>query len=263
MRLFLELTKLAFQRQLTYRAATLAGLATNIFFGILRAAVLVALYGVQTQVAGMTITDAITYTGISQAAIAFLSLFGWYDVMNSVYTGEIATDLLKPMYYFTFWLGQDLGRAMANFLLRGVTVMAFYTIVFKISVPHGWQQWIALALALGLSWMVSFSWRFLVNLASFWTPNAMGIGRFAFILSWFLSGFMMPLRFFPDWFVRLCYLTPFPYTVNAIVEIYLDLLTGKTLVLILLGQILWIIVLIGIIQVVLRAGVRRLEILGG
>ena len=36
----------AIQRQLTYRAATLAGLATNFFFGLLRAAVLVALYRV-------------------------------------------------------------------------------------------------------------------------------------------------------------------------------------------------------------------------
>ncbi len=32
MRLFWELSKLTFQRQLTYRAATLAGLATNFFF---------------------------------------------------------------------------------------------------------------------------------------------------------------------------------------------------------------------------------------
>jgi len=263
MRLFWELTKLAFQRQLTYRAATLAGLATNFFFGLLRAAVLVALYGVQTQVAGMTKTDAIAYTGISQAAIAYLSLFGWYDVMNSVYTGEVATDLLKPMHYFTFWLGQDLGRAAANLLLRGVTIMAFYAIVFRISIPHEWQQWLALILALGLSWLISFSWRFLINLASFWTPNALGIGRFAFILSWFLSGFMMPLRFFPDWFVRLCFLTPFPYTINAIVEIYLGLLTGTDLVYILLGQVIWILALIGIIQVILRAGVRRLVILGG
>jgi hypothetical protein len=37
MRLFWEISKLAFQRQLTYRAATLAGLATNFFFGMLRA----------------------------------------------------------------------------------------------------------------------------------------------------------------------------------------------------------------------------------
>ena len=42
---YLALTRLAIQRQIIYRAATLAGLATNLFFGLLRAAVMVALFG--------------------------------------------------------------------------------------------------------------------------------------------------------------------------------------------------------------------------
>ena len=56
MRLFWELSKLAFQRQLTYRAATLAGLATNFFFGMLRASVIIALFHGNSEIAGMTIT---------------------------------------------------------------------------------------------------------------------------------------------------------------------------------------------------------------
>ena len=44
-----------------------------------------------------------------------------------------------------------------------------------------------------------------------------------------MSGFFMPLRFMPDWFVRLCDLTPFPSMVNTIVEMYLGLLKGPAL----------------------------------
>ena len=260
MRLFWELSKLSFQRQLTYRAAALAGLLTNLFFGLLRAAVLVALYGARSEVAGISVPAAITYTGLSQAVIGFLSMFSWYEVMNSVYSGYVASDLLKPLYYFTFWLAQDLGRAAAALLMRGVTIMAAYALIFGITLPHGIGQWLALGVALTLSWLVSFAWRFLVNLAAFWTPNALGVGRFFFILSWFLSGFLMPLRFFPDWFVKLCYLTPFPHTVNTIVEVYLGVLTSSELVQALLGQLLWVAVLVGAGQRVLRAGVRRLVI---
>lgn len=119
MRLFWELSKLAFQRQLTYRAATLAGLTTNFLFGMLRASVLIALFHGSSEIAGMTISDAVTFTGLTQAAIAFLSLFSWYEVMDSVYTGAVSSDLLKPMNYFSFWLAQDTGRAFASFLLRG------------------------------------------------------------------------------------------------------------------------------------------------
>jgi ABC-2 type transport system permease protein len=263
MRLFWEISKLAFQRQLTYRAATLAGLATNFFFGMLRASVLIALFHGQPEIAGMTMNDAITFTALTQAAIAFLSLFSWYEVMESVYSGAISTDMLKPLSYFNFWLAQDTGRATASFILRGLTIILAYALFFELSYPQSLSQWTAFLLVLLLSWLISFSWRFLVNLAAFWTPNALGIGRLAFILSWFLSGFFLPLRFFPDWFVKLCYLTPFPYTINVVVEVYLGLVEGTALVGVFLAQVAWILILVLCGMVTLRAGVRRLEILGG
>jgi ABC-2 type transport system permease protein len=263
MRLFWELIKVAFQQQLTYRAATLAGLATNIFFGLLRVAVLVALYGARQEVGGLSVRDAITFTGLSQAIIAYLSIFGWYEVTRSVSSGDVSADLLKPMDYFTFWLARDIGRAGAAFLLRGLTIMAFYALVFDLTVPQRPEQWLALTGALLLGLLVSFSYRFLVNLAAFWSPDAVGIGRFAFGLAWTMSGFFMPLRFFPEWFVMLCNLTPFPSMVNTIVEIYLGKLAGAALFEALLVQLFWFVLLAAVSQAALRAGVRRLVIQGG
>lgn len=263
MRLFLELCQRSFQRQLTYRTATLAGLATNVFFGLLRAAVIIALYGEREEVAGMSLQGAITYTGLAQAMIAYLAIFGWYDLMESVNTGEVGSDLLKPMDYFTFWLARDAGRAAVNFWLRGVTVMLIYAFIFDLARPTSLGQWTVLGAALVLSWLVSFAWRFLVNLAAFWTPNAVGVGRFAFGLSWILSGFIMPLRFYPDWFVTITKLTPFPAMLNTVVEVYLGLLWGPALWQALGGQILWVVILVGLGQWLLRAGLRRLVIQGG
>jgi len=183
--------------------------------------------------------------------------------MDSVYSGDIGSDLLRPMPYFTFWLARDLGRAIASLLVRGLTIMLAYALVFDITLPRSPGQWLALAAALTLSTLISFSWRFLVNLAAFWTPDAQGVARFAFTLSWFLSGFLMPLRFLPDWFVRLCHLTPFPHTVNTVVEVYLGVLTGPGLLRALGGQLLWLAILVAACQLALRAGVRKLVIQGG
>jgi len=263
MRWFWELVKLSFRLQLTYRTANLAGLATNFFFGLLRAAVLIALYGERQQVSGISLQAVITYTGLSQATIACLSFFGWWDVMQSVYSGDIAADLLKPMGYFTYWLARDLGRAWASFLVRGVTIMLAYALFFDITLPQSVGHWLLTGLALLLSILVSFGWHFFVNLAAFWTPEARGIGRLGFTLSWFLSGFVMPLRMFPPWFERLARWTPFPSMVNATVEVYLGVLTGPEIARTLLVQALWAGLLFAISQVVLRSGVRRLVIQGG
>jgi ABC-2 type transport system permease protein len=263
MRLFIELTKRSFQRQLTYRAAIFAGLATNFFFGMLRVAVMVALYGTSGEVNGLSLRGAITFTGLTQSLIGFLSLFGWYDMMNSIYTGAVASDLLKPMGYFNFWLAQDLGRAVAQLVLRGFTMMAAYAVLIGISYPYGIVQWTGLIASLILAWLISFSWRFLVNLSGFWTPDARAIGRFGFVLLYFVTGFLMPLRFFPDWFVRICDYTPFPSMVNTVVEIYLGVLRGPQLAIGLAKQAIWAIILVCICQLTLRSGVRRLVIQGG
>jgi ABC-2 type transport system permease protein len=263
MRLFLEVTKRSFQRHLTYRAATLAGLLTNFFFGILRAAVFIALYGSRDQVAGISLEGVVTYAALTQAVIAYLSIFHWSDLANSVYTGDIATDLLKPMGYFRFWMARDLGRALVSFLLRGVVIMAAYALVFDLVWPQSWLQWSTVALSMILSWWLSFAWRFLINLTAFWTPNAEGILRFFFVSAWFLSGFLMPLRYFPEWVQRISAWTPFPAMINTVIEVYLGILQGGELAAALLAQAAWIIVITLAGQIVLRAGVRRLVILGG
>jgi len=263
MRLYWELTKLSSQRHLSYRAATLAGLVTNFFFGLLRVAIFIALYGEQQVVSGITLQGAITYTALSQAVIGYLSMFSWFDLMRSVYSGEVATDLLKPMNYFTFWMAKDLGRAFVNLALRGLLFMLMFELVFDLTHPEGLNQWIGLALVILLSWVISFAWRFLVNLSAFWTPNAVGILRFFFVTSWFFSGFLMPLRYFPEWVIRIAKLTPFPYTVNTVVEVYIGILQGPDLFNAVLTQLLWAFALILISQLVLRAAVRRLVILGG
>ena len=248
---------------MTYRTATLAGLVTNFFFGILRASILVALYGTSTEVDGIGINAAITYAAMTQAVIGYLSLFSWFDLMVTVYTGEIASDLLKPINYIGFWMAKDLGRAVVHLVFRGFTVMAGYSIIFDLVWPKGIKHWVATGAVMFFSWLISFLWRFLINLSSFWSPDTRGILRLLYALSWFFSGFLMPLRFFPDWVVRLSYLTPFPHMLNTVVEIYLGILQGPQILQALAFQLLWVFILFLIVQIVLRAGIRRLVILGG
>jgi ABC-2 type transport system permease protein len=73
----------------------------------------------------------------------------------------------------------------------------------------------------------------------------------------------MPLRFFPDWAVRLCNLTPFPSMINTVIEVYLGVLTGPALLQALLRQLLWVAILMGAARLTLRAGMRQLVIQGG
>jgi ABC-2 type transport system permease protein len=263
MNAFYATIRTSFRRQLTYRAANLAGLATNLMFGFFRAAVLIALYGTQTSVNGLTLQGAITFAGLSQALIGFLSFFHWYDLMHTVYDGQVGADLLKPQNYFLYWFGIDSGRALGALLIRSVPLFAVFAFFYDIVLPGSLLQWGTFFLSLLFAHLISFGWRFLVNLASFWTPNALGVGRFAFGLSWTFSGFFMPLTLFPDWLAQFSRLTPFGAGVYIPFEIYLGLRQGKALLWALGIQAFWVITLILLDHIILRCGVRKLVIQGG
>ena len=263
MKAFLATIRTSFRRQLTYRAANLSGMATNLMFGFFRAAVLIALFGEQTSVNGLTLQGAITFSGLSQALIGFLSFFHWYELMHTVYEGQVGTDLLKPQNYFLYWLGIDTGRALGSLLIRSMPLFLVFALFYNVSLPKSALQWAAFLLSILFAHLISFGWRFLVNLAAFWTPNALGIGRFAFGLSWTFSGFFMPLTLFPDWLAQFSRLTPFGAGVYIPFEIFLGLRQGNTLLWGLGIQVFWIVALIFLDHLVLRLGVRKLVIQGG
>jgi len=263
MKAFLATIRISFRRQLTYRAANLSGLATNLMFGFFRASVLIALYDQQTSINGLSIQGAVTYAGMTQALIGFLSFFHWYDMMHTVYDGQVGSDLLKPFNFFGYWLGVDTGRALGTFLTRSLPIFVLFALFYDIVLPHSILQWGAFILSMTLAHLISFAWRFLVNLASFWTPNALGIGRFAFGLSWIFSGFFMPLALFPDWLAEICRLTPFGATVYLPIQIFLGSSSEGTTLNSLLLQVFWVIALVLVDQLILALGVRKLVIQGG
>ena len=253
----------SFRRQLTYRAANLSGLVTNLVFGFFRAAVFIALYQDQTSVNGFSVQDAITYAGLTQAIIGFLSFFRWFDLMDTINDGSVGSDLLKPMNYFLYWLGIDIGRAMGTFLIRSLPLFLVFALFYDIVLPTTLLHWGTFLISLILSLLVSFGWRFLVNLAAFWTPNAKGIGRFAFGLSFTFSGFFMPLAFFPDWLANFTRLTPFAASVYIPIQVFIGNVQDGAIFQSLLLQLFWVIGLVILNQIILSFGLKKLVVQGG
>jgi len=263
MNAFFATIRISFRRQLTYRAANLSGLATNLMFGFFRASVLIALYQEETSINGLSIQGAITYAGLTQALIGFLSFFHWYEMMHTVYDGQVGSDLLKPLNFFLYWLGVDTGRALGSFLIRSLPLFLVFTCFYDIVLPQSLLQWGAFILSMILAHLISFAWRFMVNLAAFWTPNALGIGRFAFGLSWIFSGFFMPLALFPKWLAEICQVTPFGATVYIPIQVFLGAGSGESLLNYLLIQVFWVVTLVLLDHLILARGVRKLVIQGG
>ena len=209
----------------------------------------------------VTYASMATYVAGATLLQSFLASDPGY-FLRKIRTGDIAGDLLKPYSLPFALLAHNVGSGLWRAATGGLPVVLVGAFLMGVPLPRPADAAWFLASA-ALAGMLYFCFVLMISLTAFWTPNASGILRFFFLSAVFFSGFMMPLRFFPDWLVTLINLSPFPATINTIVDIYLGLLSGQELIYALGIQALWTIILILPGQLVLRAGVRRLVILGG
>src|SRR4051812_24151200 len=150
MRLYWELARRAFQRQLAYRTANIAGLITNLVFGYLRAAVMLALYASQSSIGGYDRRDAVTYLWGTQACVMVIALWGWYEVEQTIRTGDVVSDLAKPFNYLGYWLARDYGRALYFVIFRGGAILLAGELSFGLRWPSWPLTYVAFAVSLAL-----------------------------------------------------------------------------------------------------------------
>lgn len=263
--LYATLFAKSFRRMFAYRAATLAGLITNLFFGLLRAYIFIALFAGSggQRVAGYSLPEAITYAGLAQAMIGPIRMWGAYEVMETIRSGQIASDLCKPIDFQRFWLARDLGRAAFETLARALPLLLLYGLYFDLVWPPTAGRWLAFGLSAFLGVLVSFHWQFIINLSAFWILDARGLARVGFLGILLFTGIVMPLSFFPDGMAQLAALLPFAAYVNTPAEVFLGHAQGAGLWRALGLQLAWVLALSAAGRRIFRAGHARLIIQGG
>jgi ABC-2 type transport system permease protein len=261
-RLFAEIARAGFRRYATYRAATAAGVFTNTVFGFIQAYVLLAVYAVRTDVGGFDATDAMTYVFVAQGLLAPVDAFAATieEISDRIRTGDIVTDLYRPVGFLPYWLALDVGRAVFQIVARGIPPFLGGALVFDLRLPSGPGAWAAFAVAAGLAVVISFALRMITALSGFWVLDARGQANVLVILLLFFSGFLVPVNFFPGWLETLSRLLPFAAIVQSPIEIWL----GKADVAATLGvQLLWAVAMLAAARAVVAAATRQVVVHGG
>jgi ABC-2 type transport system permease protein len=263
LRLYLAVAAMAYQRRLAYRTANLAGLFTNAVFGYLRTAVFLALFTAQPLVAGYSADEMVTFSWLMQAMIMVVQLWGWFEIEETIRSGDVVSDLARPFSYLGYWLAQDLGRAAYFVLFRGVPILLLGHLTMGAQLPGSPLTWLAFLLSLTLATAVNFAWRFALNLTAFWTTDARGVINLGGGLVSAVSGFLVPLSFFPQPLGDVLALLPFAGVIQTPADVYMERLGGAALLRALGQQLVWAAVMLAGAQALVVAATRRLVVQGG
>jgi ABC-2 type transport system permease protein len=263
-RLHWEVTKRSFRRYAAYRSATAAGVFTNTIFGFIKAYVLLAVYKQRSHVGDFAAVDAVTFVFVSQGMLAVVNAFsGGRELALRIKTGDVVTDLYRPVNFQTYWLAQDLGRAGFQAIFRGLPPMLAGLLVFTYRLPTDPGILVAFAFSLLLAVVVAFAINFMISLSAFWLLDDRGVAQIAMVIEMFFSGFIVPLVFFPHWLEPIARALPYAAIVQLPIEVLLGKHHGLDLAGVLAVELGWAIVLLIAGRGVLALATRRVVVQGG
>jgi ABC-2 type transport system permease protein len=260
---YLAVARTAFRRQVIYRWANLAGLAANVFFGTILSSVYLALYATRPTAGGFTALDTLRYLWLMQALTMTVLSFGWYDLLLTIRTGDVVTDLSKPCDFFWYWFSREAGRSAYFVLYRGLPTYAAGMLLFGIGLPGGGALWLAFVVTLLLGTVLGVTFRYLTNIVAFWIVEGRAAAGLAFALALFFTGNFVPIAFFPGWLRPLAEWLPFSGMLNVAAQAFAGHVAGAELALDLTRQTLWIGALILGARALTAAATRRVVIQGG
>jgi len=266
LRAYLALARAGFRRHATYRQATIAAAVTNSVFGFLRCAIVFAVVdaGARVVVAGYDRAQLATFVWVGQGLIGTVLIWAPPDFADRIRTGDVVTDLLRPVDPVWQLLAADLGRAAHSMFTRFVAPIAVGALFFQLQAPRRPATYALFAVSLLMATVVCFGCRFLVNAAAYWLLDARGPQIGWTLASGFLGGLYFPLWFFPDAVATgLIVTTPFPSIIQLPLDVLVEHGPPADQLELLAVQAGWVVVILWLCRVVQHRGERKLVVQGG
>jgi ABC-2 type transport system permease protein len=246
---------------LRYRAAALAGVLTQAFWGVINTMILQAFYE-HAAAQPLSLDQALTFIWLGQA---FLLLIPWSidkELEAQVRNGNVAYELVRPMDLYWLWYARSLAMRVTPTLLRCGFVL-LVGIFFGLKAPASPLAGFVFAFSLLLSAILSTAMTALVVIGLLWTIAGDGIQRLMPHLTVFLTGMVVPLPLFPDWMQAFLDIQPFRGILDIPIRLYTGLIPLSQAGYYLGFQLLWTVLFIGLGRWLMHKAMRRLVIQGG
>ncbi|MFD0636900.1 ABC transporter permease [Catenulispora yoronensis] len=242
----------------------LGGVVSNTVFGAVKAFIVTAIWRHKPIIGGYDLRDVLTYTFVAQALIGPMSILtNNLDIPAHVRSGDIGTDLFRPVDFQGYWMAQDFGRAGFAVLGRSLVPFLAGAVMFQVRVPRDPRVWAAFLVAVVLGIFVSFALRYLAAMSAFWLLDEKGVTGFMNMLTMFFGGLTVPLVLFPGWLGELARALPWASVILVPVNVFLGKLTGTALAGAYAFEAAWAVALLGLGRLVTTRARQRVVVQGG
>ena len=267
MKPYLAIFRIRFINALQYRAAALAGMATQFAWGFMEIFAFAAFYRANPGAFPMEFSQTVSYLWMQQAFLALFMMWFWEnDIAAAITEGAIAYEMVRPVDLYSRWFCQASANRLARATLRCAPILVVAFIVpepYRMTLPPNVEQLLLFILSAIFSLGVVVAFSMMMYISLFYTLSPMGVRLIVAVISDFLAGATVPLPFFPEPVRAVVDLLPFAAMQNMPLRIYsgniagTDALTGIAL------QVFWFMVLLFAGRFMMSRALKRVIVQGG
>jgi len=267
MRPYLSVWKLRFILGMQYRSAALAGIATQLFFGLIFLMIFQAFYSGSAAEPPMPLDRLVSYVWLQQIFLSLIML--WFrdnEIFQLITSGNVAYELCRPCGLYSFWFAKLLGQRLSSAALRCFPILLivfFLPKPFRMSPPASLEAFVLFLAALALGLLVVVGVSMFIYISVFWTLSPVGSTLMISVAGEFFAGMVIPVPLMPEWLQTVANLLPFRWAADFPFRVYSgDIPAGEALRGI-AAQLVWIAALTAAGSWTLRRALRRIVVQGG
>lgn len=252
---------------LQYRAAAIAGIATQVVWGLLEVLLYRAFYVTDPKLLPMDMQALSNYIWMQQALFGLWNVYAWeQELFQAVQTGTVAYELVRPTDLYAMWTARSLGLRLSRCVLRILPVLLVGVLLpapfgLRLNISAG--VFVLFLLSAGLTLWLCVAFGMLCYSLTFYVVDPKGIIALVPAVCEFLSGDLLPLPFFPEKLRKFAELSPFGALQNVPLRIFGGDIVGMKVGYSIVLQLGWCFVITALGYGLLNRGIRRLCIAGG
>ncbi|MEX0974214.1 MAG: ABC-2 family transporter protein [Bacillota bacterium] len=248
-----------FAQNLQYSASHLINTAASAIFGVIYIYLWKSVTP-PTGFGGYTPFLITSYISINQTTMWFtqFGIRAHTKIREAIRSGNIATELARPMDFFSYRVVSEYGSMVYSFIFRGLPVGLMLS-TFGLYVPRHAATWMWTLLSLLIGAYIAIVESYLVGVIAFWTIEIRTAWWVMLTLNLTLGGGSMPLEVLPPALYNLARWSPFACLTYNPARIYLEL-SGPELI---WPALFWAVVITLFARRLTAVARAKLEVQGG
>ena len=266
MKAYVSYLKSEIMAGIQYKAAALAGISTQFFWGVVLIMVYKAFYS-YSSISSINFRELICYVWLGQAFFSVIYInINDSEITSKILNGTVAYELCRPYNLFCWWFMKLLAKRYSAVILRFLPIIIVSLILpkpYNLTLPITLLAFILFIISMFLGSIIVSMLNVLIRLITFFTMQEKGLTSIVCRIGDLLAGMILPLPLLPAIFSTIGEYLPFRLVGDLPFRIYSgNIMTGYALKSIVL-QIIWIILLTIIGNMLMKISLKKVCIQGG